>query len=117
MSSDRNELFDATLTPFFAPEGVVVVGASSAPAKLGHVLAQNLVRSGYEGAIHFVNPHGGALFDRPLHAHLADVPDPVDLAVLLIPAPHVPETLRACGTRGIQAAIIASGGFRETGAA
>jgi acetyltransferase len=115
MSSDRNELLDATLTPFFAPEGVVVVGASTAPAKLGHVLAQNLVRSGYGGAIHFVNPHGGTLFDRPLHPNLADVPGPVDLAVLLIPAPHIPETLRACGTRGIRAAIVASGGFRETG--
>jgi acetyltransferase len=113
---EPTDCLDPTLTPFFTPQGVVLVGASATPAKLGYGLAQNLVRSGYDGAIHFVNPHGGTLFDRPLHPDLADVPDPVDLAVLLIPAPHVPATLRACGRRGIRAAIVASGGFRETGA-
>jgi acetyltransferase len=51
---------------FFAPRGVVVVGASLNPSKLGYGAARNLVVSGYRGAIHFVNPHGGRLFDRPI---------------------------------------------------
>jgi acetyl coenzyme A synthetase (ADP forming)-like protein len=106
---------DKTLLPFFDPKGVALVGVSQNPRKLGFVLAQNLIRSGYEGAIHFVNPKGGALFGRSIHTAIDQIPDPVDLAVLLIPAPFVAASLIACGKRGIRAAVIASGGFRETG--
>ncbi|MBK8985172.1 MAG: acetate--CoA ligase family protein [Chloroflexi bacterium] len=103
-----------SLTPFFNPQGIVLFGASPNPTKLGFGLARNLVQSGYRGAIHFVNPRGGALLERPVYRSLADVPDPADLAVLLLPAELAPETLEACGQRGIRAAILASGGFRET---
>ena len=105
-----------SLTPFFSPHGVVVVGASHDPTKLGYGLARNLVLSNYQGAIHFVNPKGGRLFSRPVYAQISQVPDPVDLAVLLIPAAGVPEALIACGKRGLRAAVIGAGGFRETGA-
>ena len=80
----------APLTPFFAPRGVLLVGASHDPTKLGYGLARNLVQSNYQGAVHFVNPKGGNLLGRPLHTRIAEVPDPVDLAILLIPAPGVP---------------------------
>jgi acetyltransferase len=106
---------DPSLIPFFEPRGVVVIGVSADPAKLGYGIAQNLVTIGYPGAIHFVNPKGGRLFDRPVYTDVRDVPDPVDLAVILIPPGFVPDTLEACGARGIGAAVIASGGFRETG--
>ncbi|MBN2503279.1 MAG: CoA-binding protein, partial [Anaerolineales bacterium] len=105
------------LDAFFAPRGVVVVGVSSSPQKLGYGLARSLVQSGYPGAIHFVNPKGGDLFGHPIYTDLTAVPDPVDLAVLIVPAPYVPQTLEACGQRGIPAAIISSGGFREVGEA
>ena len=108
---------DPTLLPFFAPAGIAVIGASTAPTKLGFGIARNLAQSGYPGAIHFVNPRGGRLLERPIYPTIADVPDPVDLAVIIVAAPAVPETLAAAGVRGIRAAIIASGGFRETGAA
>ena len=106
---------DSSLIPFFEPRGVVVLGASANPAKLGYGIAQNLVKGGYPGAIHFVNPKRGRLFGRPIYTDISDVPDPVDLAVILVPPGAVPDTLEACGARGIQAAVIASGGFRETG--
>jgi len=98
-----------------APRGVAVVGASQNPTKLGYGVARNLVVSGYRGAIHFVNPNGGQLFNLPMHKDLESVPDPVDLAMIIIPAAAVPGALEACGRRGIRAAIIGSGGFRETG--
>ncbi len=104
-------------TPFFNPQGVVVIGASRNPTKLGYGLAHNLVQSGYEGAIHFVNPKGGELMGRPIYASLAEVPDPVDLAVVLVPPAYVPCALEDCGARGIHAVIVATGGFRETGPA
>ncbi len=99
----------------FSPRGVAVVGASRNPTKLGYGVARNLVVSGYPGAIHFVNPRGGRLFERPLYSDLACVPDPVDLAVIMIPAQSVPEVLIECGQRGIQYAIVGAGGFRESG--
>ncbi|MCA1954029.1 MAG: acetate--CoA ligase family protein [Anaerolinea sp.] len=107
---------NSSLSPFFSPRGVVVVGASREPTKLGYGLARNLVQSGYSGAVHFVNPRGGELLGRPIYRQIAELPDPVDLAVLLVPPQFVPDSLRACGERRIPAAIIASGGFRETGA-
>ncbi len=106
---------DPTLTPFFNPAGIAIIGASTAPAKLGFGVARNLAQSGYTGAIHFVNPRGGRLLERPVYPTIADIPDPVDLAVVIVPAPHVPATLAELGQRGIRAAIITSGGFRETG--
>ncbi len=108
--------YPSSLKPFFAPEGVAVVGASLDPSKLGYGLSRNLVQSGYRGAIYFVNLKGGTLLGRPVYRSIFEVPDPVDLAVLLIPALSVPQAIRECGERGIRAAIIASGGFRETGA-
>lgn len=106
---------DATLEPFFHPAGIAVLGASHDPVKLGFGVARNLTASGYRGAIHLVNPRGGELMGRPVYADLASVPDPVDLAVVVVPAASVATALRACGARGIHAAIIASGGFREVG--
>ena len=108
---------DPSLSPFFTPSGVAVVGASLDPNKLGYGLSRNLVQSGYRGAIHFVNIKGGSLMGHLVHRRLAEVPDPVDLAVLLIPAPAIPQALLECAGRGIRAAIIAAGGFRETGPA
>jgi acetyltransferase len=105
------------LEGLFSPSGVVVIGASVNPSKLGYGVARNLVVSGYPGAIHFVNPRGGSLFDRPLYPDLASVPDPVDLAVIMIPASKVPSALSDCGGRGIKYVIVGAAGFRETGEA
>jgi len=106
---------DPSLMPFFTPAGVAIVGASLDPTKLGYGLSRNLVQSGYRGAIHFVNVKGSTLMGRPVYPNLASVPDPVDLAVLLIPAGGMSQAVEACAGRGIRAAIIAAGGFRETG--
>ena len=95
-----------SLHAFFQPRGIVIVGASSKPEKLGYGVVRNLLRSGYAGAIHFVNPKGGEILSRPVYRALSEVPDPVDLAVLVVPAPAAPETLRACGERGIHAVIL-----------
>src|SRR3990170_471361 len=108
---------DPSLEPFFSPRGVAIVGASHDPTKLGYGLSRNLVQSGYRGAIHFVNIKGGSLMGRPVAARLGEVPDPVDLAVLLIPAAAIPGAILECAGRGVRAVIIAAGGFRETGPA
>lgn len=63
---------EASLAPFFAPHGVVVVGASHNPARPGFGLTRNVALSGYRGAIHFVNPRGGVLFGRPVYRQMLD---------------------------------------------
>src|SRR3989304_10522107 len=103
------------LKALFQPRGGVVVGASRNPAKLGYGVARNLIVSGYRGALHFVNPGGGTLFDRPVHLDLASVPDPVDLAMIIIPAAAVPQALEDSGQRGGEGAIIGWGAFPESG--
>jgi acetyl coenzyme A synthetase (ADP forming)-like protein len=108
---------DPSLTPFFNPQGIALIGASADPNKLGYALARNLVQSNYPGALHFVNPKGGTLLGRKVYTNILEVPEPVDLAILLVPAPSIPGLLRDCGRRGISAAIIGAGGFRETGEA
>ncbi|MDD5369087.1 MAG: acetate--CoA ligase family protein [Anaerolineaceae bacterium] len=107
---------DPSLLPFLKPQSVAIIGASRDPTKLGFGLARNLVQCGYPGAIYFINPRGGELLGQPLYTSISQAPSPVDLAVLLTPPAQVPDMLAECGQQGIHAAIIASGGFRETGA-
>ncbi len=107
---------DSSLTPFFNPRGVVVIGASTSPDKLGYGVARNLIQSGYRGAIHFISQKPGELFGRPIQTDLSKIPDPVDLAVLVIPPQAMPKAIEDCGRRGIKAAILVSSGFREVGA-
>lgn len=106
---------NSPLLLFFRPKGVVVVGASTSPEKLGYGVARNLIQSGYRGAIHFVSQNAGELFGRPIHTNLNQVPDPVDLAILIVPPNATAEVVEACGERGIKAAIVVSSGFREAG--
>jgi acetyl coenzyme A synthetase (ADP forming)-like protein len=104
-----------SLRAFFNPSGVAIIGASSDPRKLGYAVARNMVHAGYTGSVYFVNPKGGELFDRVIYPTVMDIPDPVDLAVVIVPAQNTPQAMKEIGMRGIHAAIITSGGFRETG--
>ncbi len=104
-----------SIDPFFCPRGIAVVGASTDPNKLGYGLARNLVQCNYQGVIHFVNPKGGSLLGRLMYPSVLELPDPVDMAVILIPAEGVAKVVKECAQRGIQAVIVSSGGFRETG--
>ena len=103
------------LAPFFSPKGVAIIGASQDPQKLSHGILKNMTLYGYGGGIYPVNPKADQILGRPAYASIADVPDPLDLAVVVLPAPMTPSVLKACGERGIKAVIIISGGFKEVG--
>ena len=106
---------DAALLPFFDPKGVVIIGASASPEKLGYGVTRNLIQSGYAGAIHLVAQKSGEIFKKTVHTNLQDVPDPVELAILIVPTSATPQAIEDCGKRGVRAAIIVSAGFREAG--
>ncbi len=103
------------LAPFFSPKGVAIIGASTNPRKLSHGILKNLSLYGFEGGIYPVNPGADQILGLKSYPDIALVPDPVDLAVVVLPAPMTPTVLRNCGERGIKAVIIISGGFREIG--
>ncbi|MCL4238416.1 MAG: acetate--CoA ligase family protein [Anaerolineae bacterium] len=106
---------DTTLDLFFRPHGVAVIGASRDSQKLGHGVVRNLVKYGYTGPIYPINPHAADIYDRRAYPSVLEAPDPLDLVVLAVPARNVPAELELCGQRGIKAAIVISGGFREVG--
>lgn len=106
-----------SLAPFFSPTGVAIIGASQDPRKLSHGILKNMLRYGFQGGIFPVNPKADQILGLTAYPDVGVVPDPVDLAVVVLPAPLTPEILRACGERGIKAAIIISGGFKEVGGA
>lgn len=105
----------ANLDLFFRPRGVAVIGASRDPQKLGHGVVRNLLKYGYDGPIYPINLRANEILDRKAYPSVLDAPNPLDLAIIIVPAPKVPAELEVCGQRGIPAAIIISGGFREVG--
>ena len=94
---------------------MAVVGASADSAKRGHQILRALDRTGYCGAVHAVNPLGGRILDRPVLPSVADLPEGVDLAVLCTPAATAPSLVRACGRKGVGAAVVLAVGFGESG--
>ncbi len=106
---------DNNLSLFFAPRGVAVIGASASPSKLSHGILRNMIQYGFQGQVYPVNPRADEILGLPCYADIAQVPDPVDLAVIVVPAPATPEIIRACGERGVRVAVIISGGFKEVG--
>lgn len=106
----------SSLKPFFEPTGVAIIGASSNPRKLSYGILRNLVNSAYAGGVYPVNPAAAEILGKPGYADISAVPDPVELAVIVLPAQVIAETLEACGRRGVKAVVVISGGFKEVGA-
>jgi acetyltransferase len=100
---------------FFSAESIVVIGVSESEDNLGKNIVGNLVRFGYQGKIHAVGPRGGEVLGHPILRSVAELPGPVDLAVILTPARFIPEIMTQCGQKGIHRAVVQSGGFRELG--
>ncbi len=103
------------LEMFTNPRGVAVIGASSSPEKLGYQVLHNVIQYGYEGAIYPVNPTAQEILGRKAYPSVLECPDPIDLAVVLVPNKAVPGVLEQSGQRGLKGAVIITAGFREVG--
>jgi acetyl coenzyme A synthetase (ADP forming)-like protein len=103
------------LEAFFNPRSVAVVGASAVPGKMGYILMDNIIRGGYKGELYPINPKGGEILGHAAYRSVGDVPAEVDLAVIVIPAAAIPDTVDECGLKGVKALLIISAGFREAG--
>ncbi len=98
---------------FFKPQGIAVIGASANPVKGGYFILNNLMK-GFKGGIYPVNPGYPEIDGLPCYPSVLQVPDPVDLAIIFVPAAFVPKVLSECAQRGIKGAMIESGGFAES---
>jgi len=103
------------LRPLFHPARIAVIGASTNPEKKGFQVFRNLRDAGFPGEIIPVNPKGEAILGTPSLKSVVDLPDGVDLAVVIIPAKLVPAAILELGKRKVPTAIIISGGFAESG--
>ncbi len=100
---------------FFEAKSVALVGVSNSKGNLGRLMVFNMTEFRYSGVMYLVGPKGGAFLGHKIYPSVLELPEPVDLAVVLIPAQSVPEVLRQCGERGIERVVIESGGFGELG--
>ena len=105
------------LEAFFDPKSVAVVGASTSPEKLGYAVLENLVNGGYAeiGKIFPINPKADEILGQKAYPSVLDVPENIDLAVIVIPYPFVPAVLEECGKKKISGVVVISAGFREAG--
>ena len=104
------------LEPLFSPRAVAVVGASNRELTIGYRIIENLLDFGYTGPIYPVNPKGGEIRGLKAFPSILDVPEPVDVAHVVIKNTLVPACLEDCARKGVKAAIVNTAGFREIGA-
>jgi acetyltransferase len=97
----------------FYPDSIVVIGVSERPDNLARTIVANLCSFGYKGRLFAVGRRGGVVQGIPIATSLDEVPDGLDLAVILTPAATVPDLMEACGRKGIRRVVIESGGFSE----
>ena len=101
------------LEKFFEPKSVVVIGASSVPRKPGNDVIRNILANGYSGNLYLVNPKGEEIMGMKVHPSIRDLPEGIDLAIIILPASANPQAVRECAARGIKAVVLAAGGFSE----
>jgi acetyl coenzyme A synthetase (ADP forming)-like protein len=101
---------------FFEPRGVAVIGASRQRGTIGGEILHNLLSYGFKGRVYPVNPSATIIQNVPSFSSVEDVPGPVDLAVIVVPAAAVVEVAAACARKGVKALVVISAGFSETGA-
>ncbi len=104
-----------TLKALWEPRSIAVVGASRRPETVGYAVLSNLVNGGFKGSIFPVNPKADTIAGLKCYPALENVPGPVDLAVIIVPAGGVADVLRTCAVKGAGAAVVISAGFREVG--
>ena len=103
------------LSELLEPRSIAIVGASAAPDKIGGKVLNFLCSHGYTGRLYLVNSRHATIAGKECHASVADLPEPVDLVVVCVPALEVLQVLEACSVRKVSFAVVLSSGFAEAG--
>ncbi|MBC8075043.1 MAG: CoA-binding protein, partial [Chloroflexales bacterium] len=103
------------LEEIFAPQSVAVIGASPDPTRLGHRVLANVVENGYKGRIYPIHPTAADVLGHKAYPSVLDVPDDIEMAVVVIPPQHVLPVIEQCGQKGVRGLVIITAGFKEVG--
>ncbi|OPZ60633.1 MAG: succinyl-CoA synthetase subunit alpha [Deltaproteobacteria bacterium ADurb.Bin510] len=101
------------LDKLFFPKSIAVIGASDIPGKWGFLLISNIIGGGFKGQLYPINPKKDSLMGIKSYKSLADIPGEVDMAVMTIPAKAVPDAMRECVAKRVEAVTVITSGFRE----
>ena len=104
------------LDAIFRPKSVAVLGVTNTPETVPHDIFVNLLSARFPGGVYPVAPRKKHIAGVRAYDYVVDIPDPVDLAILVFPGGVCEKALTQCAEKGIRAAIIISAGFREIGA-
>src|SRR5208283_1707481 len=104
------------LEVFFSPKSVAVIGATETANSVGRTLLWNLVTSPFGGTVYPVNPKRPSVLGVKAYKSVSEIPEQVDLAVIVTPPPSIPGLITECGENGVRGAIVISAGFKEVGA-
>src|SRR3972149_1062268 len=105
------------LESIFSPRSIAGGGASRHPGKTGYEILRNLIVNEFQGILYPVNPSATSIHGVRAYPSLRDIPDPVDLAVLAVPAALAVEAAEECGKKGVKGLVVITAGFREGGGA
>ena len=110
-SEDRDDALSALL----APRTIAVIGASRRPGTIGHQITANLIANGFTGAVYPVNPKATAICSVRAYASPQDIPERVDLGVIVVPREQAIDVARQCGEARVRSLVVISAGFKEVG--
>jgi acyl-CoA synthetase (NDP forming) len=99
----------------FKPKSIAILGASDRPGKWGYVMVERPLNTGFDGTIYPVNPNKKEIFGLPSYGSVLDIPQHIDLAVIVAPAATTPKLMQECVAKHVKGAVVISAGFAEAG--
>ncbi len=108
-----DKFISGNLEKLFEPQVVAVIGASGTPHKAGNDVIQNILANEFEGNLYLVNPKGGEILGHKVYPSIQDLPQKIDLAIIILPATATPQAIRDCAAKGAKAIVMAASGFAE----
>ncbi len=104
-----------SISCFFNPKSIAVIGASPTTGKVGNTVLNNIIKSGFHGKIYPINPSADEILGIKTYKSVLDVPDEIEIAIFVIPAKFCASVAEECGKKGLKGLIIISAGFKEIG--
>ncbi|GGM11698.1 bifunctional acetate--CoA ligase family protein/GNAT family N-acetyltransferase [Nakamurella endophytica] len=104
-----------SLARLLAPRSIAVIGALAEVGKVGHAVLENLLRAGFTGPVYPVNPDARSVQGVRAYARVTDIPDPVDVAVVTVPAGTVAEVVQGCRAKQVHGLVVVTSGFADAG--
>src|SRR5678816_2682845 len=105
----------SSLDALFAPKSVAVIGASTKRGSIGREILHNIIEYEFNGKLFPVNPHAEFIHSIKCYPSVLDIPDVVEMAIIVVPSRDVLGVVRQCGQKGVKGLVVISAGFKETG--